>query len=111
MVAWKIGPALTTGCPVVIKPSELTPLTALYVAALSKEAGFPDGVLNVLPGYGATAGAAIAAHMDIDKIAFTGSTAVGKQIQSEAGRSNGKRVTLECGGKSPLVVLVRLISK
>lgn len=76
------------------------------MASLSKEAGFPDGVLNVLPGFGSNAGAAIAAHMDIDKIAFTGSTAVGKLIQSEAGRSNGKRVTLECGGKSPLVVLV-----
>ncbi|KAH9389395.1 Retinal dehydrogenase 1 [Tyrophagus putrescentiae] len=105
MAAWKIGPALTTGNTVVLKPSELTPLTALHVASLSKEAGFPDGVLNVLPGFGSNAGAAIAAHMDIDKIAFTGSTAVGKLIQSEAGRSNGKRVTLECGGKSPLVVL------
>ncbi|KAH9408563.1 Aldehyde dehydrogenase X, mitochondrial [Tyrophagus putrescentiae] len=96
---------LPLGNTVVLKPSELTPLTALHVASLSKEAGFPDGVLNVLPGFGSNAGAAIAAHMDIDKIAFTGSTAVGKLIQSEAGRSNGKRVTLECGGKSPLVVL------
>lgn len=104
MFAWKIGPALTTGNTVVIKPSELTPLSALYLAALSQEAGFPPGVLNVVPGYGANAGASISSHMDIDKIAFTGSTAVGHMIQTEAGRSNGKRVTLEMGGKSPLVV-------
>lgn len=81
-----------------------TPLTALYLANLTKEAGLPDGVVNVVPGYGNNSGAAISSHMDIDKIAFTGSTAVGKMIQAEAGRSNGKRVTLEMGGKSPLVV-------
>lgn len=79
-------------------------MTALHISALASEAGLPAGVLNVVPGYGANAGAAIAAHEDIDKIAFTGSTAVGKLIQSEAGRTNGKRVTLEMGGKSPLVV-------
>ncbi|PSN40135.1 hypothetical protein C0J52_13048 [Blattella germanica] len=91
MLAWKWGPALATGCTIVLKPAEQTPLTALYVAALSKEvqyAGFPAGVINVLPGYGPTAGNAIAAHPDINKVAFTGST----------------EVSLELGGKSPLVV-------
>ena len=77
MMAWKIGPALATGCTVVLKPAEQTPLTALYMASLIAEVGFPPGVVNVLPGYGPTAGAAIAEHMDVDKIAFTGSTEVG----------------------------------
>ena len=104
MFSWKIGPALTCGNTVVIKPSELTPLSALYIASLSQEAGFPEGVLNVVPGFGASAGQAISSHMDIDKVAFTGSSAVGQMIQTEAGKSNGKRVTLELGGKSPLVV-------
>ena len=104
MFSWKIGPALTCGNTVVIKPSELTPLSALYLAGLSQEAGFPEGVLNVVPGFGTEAGAAISNHMNVDKIAFTGSSAVGKIIQTEAGQSNGKRVTLELGGKSPLVV-------
>lgn len=81
-----------------------TPLTSLYIASLANEAGLPPGVLNVVPGMGGNAGAAVAAHGDVDKIAFTGSTAVGKMIQTEAGRTNGKRVTLEMGGKSPLVV-------
>ena len=77
MMAWKIGPALATGCTVVLKPAEQTPLTALFMASLIAEVGFPPGVVNVLPGYGPTAGAAIAEHMDVDKIAFTGSTEVG----------------------------------
>lgn len=76
MLAWKWGPALATGCTLVLKPAEQTPLTALAVAALSKEAGFPAGVISVLPGYGPTAGAAIAQHPDINKVAFTGSTEV-----------------------------------
>ena len=81
-----------------------TPLTALYLASLIKEAGFPPGVVNVVPGYGRTAGAALSSHPNVDKISFTGSTQVGKLIQTAAGQSNMKRVTLETGGKSPLVV-------
>lgn len=104
MLAWKLGPALATGNTIVLKPAEQTPLTALYVAQLIKEAGFPEGVINVLPGYG-DAGAAIAAHPDVDKVAFTGSTEVGKLIQTASGQSNLKRVTLELGGKSPNIVL------
>jgi acyl-CoA reductase-like NAD-dependent aldehyde dehydrogenase len=104
MFAWKLGPALSCGNTIVIKPAEQTPLTALYVASLVKEAGFPPGVVNVVPGYGPTAGAAISEHMDVDKVAFTGSTDIGKIIESAAGSSNCKRVTLEMGGKSPLVV-------
>ncbi|CAH1724574.1 unnamed protein product [Aphis gossypii] len=104
MLAWKWGPALATGCTIVLKPAEQTPLTALHVAALSKEAGFPDGVINVVPGYGPTAGKAIACHQDINKVAFTGSTEVGKLIMEEAAKSNLKRVSLELGGKSPLVI-------
>lgn len=104
MQAWKWGPALATGCTLVLKPAEQTPLTALRVAELAMEAGFPDGVINVVPGYGPTAGAAIAEHNDIDKVAFTGSTEVGKLIMQAAGRSNLKRVTLELGGKSPNIV-------
>uniref|UniRef100_A0A3B4XQU4 aldehyde dehydrogenase (NAD(+)) n=1 Tax=Seriola lalandi dorsalis TaxID=1841481 RepID=A0A3B4XQU4_SERLL len=104
MFAWKIAPALCCGNTVVIKPAEQTPLSALHMAALIKEAGFPPGVVNVVPGYGQTAGCAISHHMDIDKIAFTGSTAVGKLIQKAAGDSNLKRVTLELGGKNPNIV-------
>jgi len=104
MMAWKLGPALATGCTVVLKPAEQTPLTALYVAALTKEAGFPNGVINVVPGYGPTAGHAIASHPDINKVAFTGSTEVGKLIMQESAKSNLKRVSLELGGKSPLVI-------
>jgi aldehyde dehydrogenase (NAD+) len=100
----KLGPALATGCTVVLKPAEQTPLTALYLAALSKEAGFPDGVINVVPGYGPTAGKAIASHPDVNKVTFTGSTEVGKLIMEEAAKSNLKRVSLELGGKSPLVI-------
>ncbi|XP_050533894.1 aldehyde dehydrogenase 1A1-like [Daktulosphaira vitifoliae] len=104
LLAWKWGPALAAGCTMVLKPAEQTPLTALYIAALSKEVGFPDGVINVVPGYGPTAGAAIASHPDINKVTFTGSTEVGKIIMEQAAKSNMKRVTLELGGKSPLVV-------
>ncbi|XP_006628784.1 retinal dehydrogenase 2 [Lepisosteus oculatus] len=104
MVAWKIAPALCCGNTVVLKPAEQTPLSCLYMGALIKEAGFPPGVVNILPGFGPTAGAAIANHMGIDKIAFTGSTEVGKLIQEAAGRSNLKRVTLELGGKSPNII-------
>jgi aldehyde dehydrogenase (NAD+) len=105
MLAWKFGPALATGNTIVLKPAEQTPLTALYTARLVQEAGFPPGVINIVPGMGETAGKAIAEHEDIDKVAFTGSTAVGKLIQQAAGRTNTKRVTLEMGGKSPLVIM------
>ena len=104
MMAWKLGPALATGNTIVLKSAEQTSLTALYIAQLTKEAGFPDGVINVLPGYG-EAGAALAAHKDVDKVAFTGSTEVGKLIQQASGLSNLKRVTLELGGKSPNIIL------
>jgi len=105
MQSWKLGPALATGNVVVMKLAEQTPLTGLAVAALVKEAGFPPGVVNVIPGFGPTAGAAISEHMDVDKVAFTGSTEVGQIIQQAAGGSNLKRVTLELGGKSPLIVM------
>lgn len=104
MVSWKWGPALAAGCVCVLKPAEQTPLTALHVAALSKEAGFPPGVINVITGYGPTAGAAIASHPDIRKVAFTGSTEIGKIIMKAAAESNLKKVSLELGGKSPCVV-------
>jgi aldehyde dehydrogenase (NAD+) len=104
MQAWKLGPALSTGCTVVMKPAEQTPLSALRVGELALEAGFPPGVLNLLPGYGPTAGAALARHMDVDKVAFTGSTEVGHLIMKASAESNLKRVTLELGGKSPNIV-------
>jgi len=104
MQAWKLGPALAMGNCVVMKLAEQTPLTGLYVASLIKEAGFPAGVVNVLSGFGPTAGAAISEHLDVDKVAFTGSTEVGHIIQQAAGKTNLKRVTLELGGKSPLIV-------
>ena len=103
MAAWKLGPALATGNTVVLKPAEQTPLTALRLAGLMAEAGLPDGVVNVVPGFGETAGAALAAHDDVDKIAFTGSTGVGKLI-AKAATGNLKKVSLELGGKSPNVV-------
>ncbi len=103
MAAWKLGPALATGCTVVLKPAEQTPLSALLLAELVAEAGFPDGVVNVVPGYGETAGAALASHPDVDKVAFTGSTEVGKLIV-QAAAGNLKKVSLELGGKSPNVV-------
>ncbi len=104
MAAWKLGPALTTGCTVVLKPAEQTPLTALRLAELIAEAGVPAGVVNVVPGFGETAGAALAAHSDVDKVAFTGSTEVGKLIVAAAGATNLKKLTLELGGKSPNIV-------
>ena len=104
MAAWKLGPALATGNCVVLKPAEQTPLTALRLAELIAEAGVPDGVVNVVPGFGETAGAALAAHKDVDKVAFTGSTEVGKLIVAAAGASNLKKLTLELGGKSPNIV-------
>src|SRR5205807_3632764 len=103
MAAWKLGPALATGCTVVLKPAEQTPLSALRLGELILEAGFPEGVVNIVPGYGETAGAALAAHPDVDKIAFTGSTEVGRLIV-QAATGNLKRVSLELGGKSPNVV-------
>lgn len=104
MLAWKIAPALAAGCTIVMKPSELTPLTALYICNLAKEAGFPAGVLNMVPGLGATTGNAISHHMDIDKIAFTGSVPTGRAISIAAAESNLKKVTLELGGKSPALI-------
>lgn len=104
MLAWKWGPSIASGCVSILKPAELTPLSALYVAALSKEAGFPDGVLNIVNGFGSTAGQAIAAHPEIRKVAFTGSSVTGKLIMATAAGSNLKRVSLELGGKSPLVI-------
>lgn len=104
MQAWKLGPALAAGNTVVLKPAEQTPLTALRVGELLLEAGLPPGVVNIVPGFGETAGAAIAEHMDVDKVAFTGSTETGKLIMQAAARSNLKRVTLELGGKSPNIV-------
>jgi phenylacetaldehyde dehydrogenase len=104
MAAWKLGPALAVGCTIVLKPAEQTPLSVLRLGELIIEAGFPEGVVNIVPGYGETAGAALAAHMDVDKIAFTGSTEVGKLILNAAA-GNLKKVTLELGGKSPSVVL------
>ncbi len=104
MQAWKWGPALASGCTIVLKPAEQTPLTALRVAALAQEAGFPDGVINVVPGYGPTAGAALTSHMDVDKVAFTGEGSTGQIIMEAAAHSNLKRVSLELGGKSPNIV-------
>lgn len=104
MAAWKLGPALATGCTVVLKPAEQTPLSALRLGELIQEAGFPDGVVNIVPGFGETAGAALAAHPDVDKVAFTGSTEVGKLIL-KAAAGNLKKVSLELGGKSPNVIL------
>ncbi|RLQ95406.1 aldehyde dehydrogenase family protein [Falsibacillus albus] len=104
MAMWKLGAALATGCTVVLKPAEQTPLSALYLAELAEEAGFPPGVLNVVPGFGETAGQPLVDHPLVDKIAFTGSTEVGKTIMSRASK-NLKRVTLELGGKSPNIIL------
>lgn len=104
MQAWKWGPALAMGNTVILKPAEQTPLSALYVAQLALEAGYPQGVINVIPGMGPGPGGAIARHMDIDKVAFTGSTEVGHLIMEAAAKSNLKRVSLELGGKSPNIV-------
>jgi 4-guanidinobutyraldehyde dehydrogenase/NAD-dependent aldehyde dehydrogenase len=105
MAAWKIGPALAAGNSFILKPSEKSPLTAIRIAALASEAGIPDGVFNVLPGFGHTAGQALALHMDVDCIGFTGSTRTGKLMLHYSGQSNMKRVWLECGGKSPNIIL------
>jgi aldehyde dehydrogenase (NAD+) len=104
MLAWKIAPALSMGNTVVLKPAEQTPLTALYVAQLIKEVGFPPGVVNIVPGFG-DAGAALVSNPKVDKIAFTGSTEVGLKIQQMSGVGNLKRTTLELGGKSPNIIL------
>jgi aldehyde dehydrogenase (NAD+) len=104
MMAWKLAPAIAMGNTVVLKPAEQTPLSALRIAELIMEAGFPEGVINVLPGFGPTAGAAIAGHMDVDKVAFTGSTEVGRLVMEAAAKSNLKPVTLELGGKSPNII-------
>ncbi|CAI9280358.1 unnamed protein product [Lactuca saligna] len=104
MFAWKVGPALACGNTIVLKTAEQTPLTALYVAQLLHEAGLPPGVLNIVSGFGPTAGAALASHMDVDKIAFTGSTETGKIVQELAAKSNLKPCTLELGGKSPFII-------
>ncbi|WP_407313638.1 aldehyde dehydrogenase [Pseudomonas sp. nanlin1] len=104
MASWKLGPALATGNSVVLKPSEKSPLTAIRIAQLAVDAGIPKGVLNVLPGYGHTVGKALALHMDVDTVVFTGSTKIAKQLMIYAGESNMKRVWLEAGGKSPNIV-------
>src|ERR1700737_2216588 len=103
MASWKLAPALAVGCTVVLKPAEQTPLTALRLGELALEAGFPKGVINIVTGFGETAGAALAAHPDVDKVAFTGSTEVGKLIV-QAAAGNLKKVSLELGGKSPNIV-------
>jgi len=104
MFATKVAPAMAAGCTMVVKPAEQTSLSALFYAHLSKEAGIPDGVLNIVTGFGSTAGAAIASHMDVDKVSFTGSTDVGRKIMQAAAASNLKKVSLELGGKSPLLI-------
>ncbi|KAM9330703.1 aldehyde dehydrogenase 1A1-like [Gastrophryne carolinensis] len=104
MFCWKIGPALCCGNTIVMKPADPTPLSALYMGSLIKEAGFPPGVVNIVPGFGPTAGSAITNHMDVDKVAFTGSTGVGKILTQAAGKTNLKRTSLELGGKSPVIV-------
>jgi aldehyde dehydrogenase (NAD+) len=102
MFTWKIAPAFATGNTVVIKSAEATPLSALKMCELIKEAGFPAGTINLISGFGKNAGAAIASHMDVDKVAFTGSTVTGRAILKAAANSNLKKVTLELGGKSPV---------
>ena len=104
MAGWKLGSALAVGCTVVIKPATETPLSLLYVAQLFKKAGFPDGVVNIVPGTGSIAGEAIITHKDVDKVAFTGSTAVGKEVMKKAA-DQIKGITLELGGKSPAIIL------
>ncbi|CAF2047637.1 unnamed protein product [Rotaria magnacalcarata] len=104
MMAWKLGPALACGNVIILKPAEQTPLSALYCAALIKEAGFPPGVVNIVPGDGPECGNAVSSHPDIDKVAFTGSVEIGKKVQEAAAKSNLKRVSLELGGKSPLII-------
>lgn len=105
MASWKIGPALAAGNSVILKPAEQSPLSAIHLGKLAKEAGIPDGVFNVLPGLGENVGQALGLHNDVDCIAFTGSTQIGKLMMKYAGESNLKRVSVECGGKSPLIVM------
>jgi acyl-CoA reductase-like NAD-dependent aldehyde dehydrogenase len=105
MACWKVAPILAAGNCLVLKPSEKSPLSAIRLAQLALEAGLPPGVFNVVPGDGATAGRALAAHMDVDAVAFTGSTATGRSVMQSAAQSNLKRVSLECGGKSPQIVM------
>jgi aldehyde dehydrogenase (NAD+) len=105
MQAWKLGPALAAGCTVVMKPAELTSLSALRVGELICEAGFPEGVVNIIPGWGKEAGESLIRHGDVDKIAFTGSTAVGLHIMKNAHEQNLKRITLELGGKSANIIM------
>ncbi|HLY60117.1 MAG TPA: aldehyde dehydrogenase family protein [Terriglobia bacterium] len=104
LAAWKVAPALATGCSMVLKPSEMTPLTTLKLAEYCMEAGVPEGVVNVVTGYGPAAGGALAHHMDVDKIAFTGSTRTGRALLKASGESNLKRLSLELGGKSPNII-------
>ena len=104
MAAWKLAPALAAGCTIILKPAEQTPLSAIRLGELIQEAGFPEGVVNIVTGFGETAGAALAAHEGVDKVAFTGSTEVGKLIV-KAAAGNLKKVTLELGGKSPNIIL------
>ena len=104
IATWKFAPALACGCSVVLKPSEMTPLTALKMAEICAEAGIPDGVLNVITGYGATAGEALARHMDVDKISFTGSIRTARELLKASAESNLKRLSLELGGKNPNIV-------
>ncbi|WP_417461910.1 aldehyde dehydrogenase [Kordiimonas sp.] len=105
MAAWKLGPALASGNAVILKPAEQSPLTALRLAELAFEAGIPKGIFNVVPGLGHTAGKALGLHMDVDGLAFTGSTQVGKYFMEYSGQSNLKRIALECGGKSPHIIM------
>ena len=109
MAAWKAAPALAAGNSMIIKPAELTSLSTIRLAELAMEAGLPDGVLNVVPGLGETAGQALGRHPDVDMVSFTGSTEVGRLFLKYAAESNLKQVVLECGGKSPQVVLLSLI--
>ncbi len=104
MASWKLGPSLATGNTVVLKPSEMTPLSALRLADLIHEAGFPPGVVNIVNGYGNTVGAAIAEHLKIQKVAFTGSTLTGRKVLKASAETNLKVVTLELGGKSPTII-------
>jgi gamma-glutamyl-gamma-aminobutyraldehyde dehydrogenase/4-guanidinobutyraldehyde dehydrogenase/NAD-dependent aldehyde dehydrogenase len=105
MASWKIGPALAAGNSMIVKPAEQSPLTAIRIAELAAEAGVPEGVFNVVPGFGETAGQALGRHMDVDCVTFTGSTEVGKFFLRYAGESNMKQVSLECGGKSPNIIM------
>src|SRR5205814_3476195 len=104
IAAWKVAPALASGCSVGLKPSELTPLNAIRFAEIAREAGLPEGVLNVVTGYGETTGEALALHEDVDKISFTGSVATARKLLQNSAVSNLKRLSLELGGKSPNIV-------